>query len=51
LLEPATRSADAVVGWLEGFVWELRVAMHCAGAARPADLTLDPATGPSAPRH
>lgn len=38
LLEPATRSADAVVDWLENFLWELRVAMHCSGAATLADL-------------
>ena len=32
LLEPAIRSPEAVVAWLENFVWELKVAMHCAGA-------------------
>ena len=31
LLEPATQSPEAVVAWLENFVWELKVAMHCAG--------------------
>ena len=31
LLEPATESPEAVVTWLENFVWELKVAMHCAG--------------------
>ncbi|CAN5831502.1 type 2 isopentenyl-diphosphate Delta-isomerase [soil metagenome] len=32
LLEPATRSAEAVIETLEHLIWELRVAMHCAGA-------------------
>ena len=32
LLEPATRSAEAVVEILERLIWELRVAMHCSGA-------------------
>jgi isopentenyl-diphosphate Delta-isomerase len=32
LLEPATRSPEAVVAVLERFIWELRVAMHGAGA-------------------
>ncbi len=32
LLEPATESPEAVMAWLENFVWELKVAMHCAGA-------------------
>ena len=31
LLEPATESPEAVVAWIENFVWELEVAMHCAG--------------------
>ena len=33
LLKPATISADAVVAWLEQFMWEFRVAMHGVGAA------------------
>ncbi len=33
LLEPATESSQAVIAWLEGFLWELRVALHGAGAA------------------
>ncbi len=36
LLAPALESPEAVTGWLEAFIWELRVAMHGAGAA---DLT------------
>ncbi len=32
LLKPAIESADAVVRWLENFIWELKVAMHCSGA-------------------
>lgn len=32
LLAPALESSDAVVALLETFIWELRVAMHCAGA-------------------
>ena len=32
LLEPATRSAEAVMEVLEQLVWELKVAMHCSGA-------------------
>ncbi len=31
LLEPATRSAEAVLATLEQLIWELRVAMHCSG--------------------
>ena len=31
LLEPATESPEAVMAWIENFVWELKVAMHCAG--------------------
>ena len=34
LLEPATRSAEAVIETLEQLVWEFRVAMHCAGGKR-----------------
>lgn len=33
LLAPALESPEAVMGWLEAFIWELRVAMHGAGAA------------------
>ncbi len=39
LLKPALESAEAVVEWLEHFLWELRVAMHCAGAKDIASLT------------
>ena len=31
LLQPATESAEAVVGRLERLIWELKVAMHCSG--------------------
>jgi isopentenyl-diphosphate delta-isomerase len=39
LLEPATRSPQAVIEWLERFLLELRVAMHCAGCASLSDLS------------
>jgi isopentenyl-diphosphate Delta-isomerase len=32
LLAPALESAEAVVNWLEHFIWEVKVAMHCVGA-------------------
>jgi isopentenyl-diphosphate delta-isomerase len=32
LLAPALESPEAVVAWIETFLWELRVAMHGAGA-------------------
>jgi isopentenyl-diphosphate delta-isomerase len=32
LLAPATDSVEAVVNWLEHFIWELKVAMYCSGA-------------------
>lgn len=38
LLAPALESPEAVMGWLETFLWELRVAMHGAGAADLAAL-------------
>lgn len=38
LLAPSTESSEAVKRWLEHFIWELRVAMHCAGAADIATL-------------
>lgn len=38
LLRPAIESADAVVAWLEDFLWELRRAMYCSGSATVADL-------------
>ena len=38
LLEPALRSPGAVMDWLERFLAELRVAMHCCGAPRVAAL-------------
>ena len=48
LLEPATESPEAVVAWLENFVWELKVAMHCAGVGDVgalAELELRPRAG------
>lgn len=39
LLAPALESTAAVVAWLEGFLWELRVALHGAGAADVAALS------------
>lgn len=39
LLEPATRSAQAVITWLERFLQELKVAMHCTGCPKLADLS------------
>lgn len=38
LLAPALESAAAVQAWLEDFLWELRVALHGAGAANLAAL-------------
>ena len=38
LLKPAIESAEAAVGWLEHFTWELKVAMHCSGAKNVAEL-------------
>ena len=38
LLEPALRSAEAVVERLESLLWELRVAMHCSGVRTVAEL-------------
>ena len=38
LLEPSTQSPEAVAAWLERFIWELRVAMHCVGAKDIAAL-------------
>ena len=38
LLEPALRSAEAVVERLESLIWELRVAMHCSGVRTVAEL-------------
>lgn len=32
LLAPALESPEAVIAWIETFLWELRVAMHGAGA-------------------
>jgi isopentenyl-diphosphate Delta-isomerase len=32
LLEPATKSPEAVIAKLQDIVWQLRVAMHCVGA-------------------
>jgi isopentenyl-diphosphate Delta-isomerase len=33
LLEPATRSPEAVIAKLQDLIWQLKVAMHCTGAA------------------
>lgn len=38
LLAPALESSEAVVAWIETFLWELRVAMHGAGAPDLAAL-------------
>jgi isopentenyl-diphosphate Delta-isomerase len=38
LLKPALDSADAVVTSLEKLIWELRAAMHCAGARTVDEL-------------
>jgi isopentenyl-diphosphate Delta-isomerase len=38
LLAPAVRSADAVTDWLGGFIEELRICLHCSGAADLAAL-------------
>jgi isopentenyl-diphosphate delta-isomerase len=38
LLLPAIESADAVVAWLEDFLWELRRAMYCSGSGSVAEL-------------
>jgi isopentenyl-diphosphate delta-isomerase len=38
LLRPAIESADAVVEWLEDFLWELRRAMYCSGSDSVAGL-------------
>jgi isopentenyl-diphosphate delta-isomerase len=32
LLEPATKSSDAVIEKLQDIIWQLKVAMHCVGA-------------------
>jgi isopentenyl-diphosphate delta-isomerase len=42
LLEPALRSVEDVVEWLERFVRELRVAMHCSGSPDLAALRRRP---------
>ncbi len=38
LLAPAIESPEAVAAWIETFLWELRVAMHGAGAPDLASL-------------
>lgn len=38
LLEPALQSSQAVVSYLEKFIHELRIAMHCTGAKNVATL-------------
>ena len=38
LLAPALASPEAVMAWIETFLWELRVAMHGAGAANLEQL-------------
>jgi isopentenyl-diphosphate Delta-isomerase len=48
LVAPALDSAAAVVAALEALIWELRTAMHCAGARTVEELrrvTLVPAAG------
>lgn len=39
LLEPALEGTEAVVGWIENFLWELRVALYGVGAQAPAQAT------------
>jgi isopentenyl-diphosphate Delta-isomerase len=38
LLEPATESAEAVIEKLQDIIWQLKVAMHCTGAANLSAL-------------
>jgi isopentenyl-diphosphate Delta-isomerase len=38
LLAPATQSAEAVIETLQDLLWQLKVAMHCAGAGTIAAL-------------
>jgi isopentenyl-diphosphate delta-isomerase len=38
LLRPAIESADAVIAWLEDFIWELRRAVYCWGCGAVAEL-------------
>ncbi|SKL33142.1 isopentenyl pyrophosphate isomerase [Mycobacteroides abscessus subsp. abscessus] len=38
LLAPAVQSPQAVVAWLQQFLDELRIAMHCADVSTIADL-------------
>ena len=38
LLKPAMESATAVIEWLEHFIWELKVAMHCSGSKSITEL-------------
>jgi isopentenyl-diphosphate delta-isomerase len=37
LVQPALEGAEAVVAWIEDFLWELRVALYAIGAATPAE--------------
>ncbi len=46
-LEPATRSAEAVVDRIEQLVFELRLAMFATGSRTLADLRNVPRTGPA----
>jgi len=39
LLAPALESSEAVVAWLQTFIWELKVVMHCAGTPDLAALS------------
>ena len=49
LLAPALESAEAVKAALRSLIRELRIAMHCAGAATIADLAALTVTPSSAP--
>jgi len=37
LVGPALEGVQAVIGWLENFLWELRVALYAIGAKTPID--------------
>ncbi len=40
LLEPATKSPEAVIEKLQDIIWQLKVAMHCVGAVNIAALKM-----------
>ncbi len=40
LLEPATKSPEAVIEKLQDIIWQLKVAMHCTGANNVVALTM-----------